>query len=71
MDILLVMPCACTHVLRTPPLQASLLASLVVQGFDQNLNEDKILFRSTIIRILWIIHWVLEVQDTFLSVLVP
>ena len=42
-----------------------------VQGFDQNLDVDEPLFRSTIIRILRTIHRVLEVQDVFLDVLVP
>jgi nuclear pore complex protein Nup205 len=61
------------RVLTTSPLQASLLAYLVdgVQGFDQNLDVDEPLFRSTIIRILRTIHRVLEVQDVFLDVLVP
>jgi len=61
------------RILTTSPLQASLLAYLVdgVQGFDQNLDEDEPLFRSTITRILRIIHRVLEVQDVFLDVLVP
>ena len=61
------------RVLTTSPLQTSLLAYLVdgVQGFDQNLDVDEPLFRSTIIRILRIIHRVLEVQDVFLDVLVP
>jgi nuclear pore complex protein Nup205 len=61
------------RVLTTSPLQASLLAYLVdgVQGFDQNLDVNEPLFRSTIIRILRIIHRVLEVQDVFLDVLVP
>jgi nuclear pore complex protein Nup205 len=64
--------CILQRILTTSPLQASLLAYLVdgVQGFDQNLDEDEPLFRSTIIRILRIIHRVLEVQDIFLDVLV-
>jgi nuclear pore complex protein Nup205 len=61
------------RILTTSPLQTSLLAYLIdgVQGFDQNLDDDEPLFRSTIIRILRIIHRVLEVQDIFLDVLVP
>ena len=61
------------RVLTTSPLQASLLAYLIdgVQGFDQNLDDEEPLFRSTIIRVLRIIHRVLEVQDVFLDVLVP
>ena len=61
------------RILTTSPLQASLLAYLIdgVQGFDQNLDDDEPLFRSTIIRILRIIHRVLEAQDLFLDVLVP
>ncbi|KAH9982000.1 nucleoporin Nup186/Nup192/Nup205 [Russula compacta] len=61
------------RILTTSPLQASLLAYLIdgVQGFDQSLDDDEPLFRSTIIRILRIIHRVLEAQDLFLDVLVP
>ena len=61
------------RILTTSPLQASLFAYLVdgVQGFDQNLDSDEPLFRRTIIRILRVIHRVLEVQDVFLDVLVP
>ena len=61
------------RILTSSPLQASLLAYLAegVQGFDQGLNDDEPLFTSTIIRILRIIHRVLEVQDVFLDVLVP
>jgi nuclear pore complex protein Nup205 len=59
--------------LTSSPFQASLLAYLAegVQGFDQGLDDDEPLFSSTIIRILRIIHRVLEVQDVFLDVLVP
>ena len=61
------------RVLTTSPLQTSLLAYLIdgVQGFDQNLDDEEPLFRSTIIRVLRIIHRVLELQDVFLDVLVP
>ncbi len=61
------------RILTSSPLQASLLAYLAegVQGFDQNLDDDEPLFSSTIIRLLRIIHRVLEVQDVFLDVLVP
>ena len=61
------------RILTSSPLQTSLLAYLVdgVQGFDQSLDDDEPLFRSTIIRTLRIIHRVLEVQDVFLDVLVP
>ena len=61
------------RILTSSPLQASLLAYLAegVQGFDQSLDDDEPLFSSTIIRILRIIHRVLEVQDIFLDVLVP
>ncbi|KAI0289640.1 nucleoporin Nup186/Nup192/Nup205 [Russula brevipes] len=61
------------RILTMSPFQASLLAYLIdgVQGFDQNLDVDEPLFRSTITRILRIIHRVLEVQDVFLDVLVP
>ncbi|KAH9064457.1 nucleoporin Nup186/Nup192/Nup205 [Lactarius vividus] len=61
------------RILTTSPLQASLLAYLAegVQGFDQGLDDEEPLFSSTIIRILRIVHRVLEVQDVFLDVLVP
>ncbi|KAI0297000.1 nucleoporin Nup186/Nup192/Nup205 [Multifurca ochricompacta] len=61
------------RILTTSPLQAGLLSYLIdgIQGFDQGLDDEEPLFRSTIIRILRIVHRVLEVQDVFLDVLVP
>ncbi|KAI9512151.1 nucleoporin Nup186/Nup192/Nup205 [Russula earlei] len=61
------------RILTTSPFQTSLFAYLIdgIQGFDQNLDNDEPLFGGTIIRILRIIHRVLEVQDIFLDVLVP
>jgi nuclear pore complex protein Nup205 len=61
------------RILTNSPLQTSLLSYLAdgIQGFDQGLDDDEPLLKSTIIRVLRIVHRVLEVQDVFLDVLVP
>ncbi|KAK2465538.1 hypothetical protein APHAL10511_002430 [Amanita phalloides] len=54
-------------------LQSTILAYIVegVDGFEKEVSEDEPFFRSTIIRVLRIVHRVLEVQDIFLDVFVP
>ncbi|KAI0944532.1 hypothetical protein AcW1_002214 [Taiwanofungus camphoratus] len=54
-------------------LQGSILSYLVegVDGLDRSLAEEEPFFRTTIIRVLRIIHRVLEIQDIFLDVLIP
>ncbi|PCH43029.1 hypothetical protein WOLCODRAFT_121398 [Wolfiporia cocos MD-104 SS10] len=62
------------HRMLTPsPLQNSILSYLVegLNGFDRNLAEEELFFRTTITRVLRIIHRVLEIQDIFLDVLLP
>ncbi|KAI0063325.1 hypothetical protein BV25DRAFT_416650 [Artomyces pyxidatus] len=60
------------RLLTTSPLQASILMYLGdgVAGFDKGF-ENQPLFKSTVIRVLRIVHRVLEIQDAFLDVLVP
>ncbi|KAF5375401.1 hypothetical protein D9615_007995 [Tricholomella constricta] len=64
-----VMKCLLT---RTP-LQASILSYIVegVKGFEKDFAEEEPYFASTIIRVLRIVHRILEIQDIFLDVLVP
>ncbi|OCH88950.1 hypothetical protein OBBRIDRAFT_888752 [Obba rivulosa] len=61
------------RLLSSSPLQNSLLSYLVdgVNGFERGLAEEEPFFRSTIVRVLRIIHRVLEIQDIFLDVLIP
>ncbi|KAF7320904.1 Nucleoporin [Mycena chlorophos] len=61
------------RILTGSSLQKSLLTYIVegVAGFDKGLAEEEPYFGSTIIRVLRIIHRVLEVQDIFLDVLLP
>ncbi|KAI0317152.1 nucleoporin Nup186/Nup192/Nup205 [Amylostereum chailletii] len=61
------------RLLTRSPLQSSLLGYIVdgVEGFDKNLAEEEPIFKNTIIRVLRIVHRVLEIQDVFLDVLVP
>ncbi|KAH9976638.1 nucleoporin Nup186/Nup192/Nup205 [Lactifluus volemus] len=50
-------------------LQRILTNSPLQTSFDQGLDDDEPLLKSTIIRVLRIVHRVLEVQDVFLDVL--
>ncbi|KAL6308871.1 nucleoporin Nup186/Nup192/Nup205 [Sparassis latifolia] len=61
------------RMLTPSPLQNSILSYLVegVDGFDRGLAEEEAFFRSTIVRVLRMIHRILEIQDIFLDVLVP
>ncbi|KAG6890211.1 hypothetical protein C0995_010222 [Termitomyces sp. Mi166 len=61
------------RLLTRTPLQARILSYIVegVKGFEGDFADDEPFFRSTITRVLRIVHRVLESQDTFLDVLVP
>lgn len=61
------------RLLTNSPLQASVLSYLVegVEGFEKDLAEEEPYFRSTIIRVLRIVHRILEIQDIFMDILIP
>ena len=61
------------RLLTYTPFQNSILSYIIegVEGFDKNLAEEEPFFRNTIVRVMRIVHRVLEVQDLFLDVLVP
>lgn len=61
------------RLLTNSPLQASILSYIVdgVEGFEKEFADEEPFFRRTIIRVLRIVHRVLEIQDIFLDVLVP
>ncbi|PFH47615.1 hypothetical protein AMATHDRAFT_67405 [Amanita thiersii Skay4041] len=61
------------RLLTNSPLQASILSYIVdgIEGFEKEFSEEEPLFGSTVIRVLRIVHRVLEVQEIFLEVLVP
>ncbi|KAJ3730809.1 hypothetical protein C8R42DRAFT_715470 [Lentinula raphanica] len=54
-------------------LQGVVLSYVVegLLGFEKGFAEEEPFFKSTIIRVLRIVHRVLEIQDIFLDVLVP
>ncbi|KAF8122127.1 nucleoporin Nup186/Nup192/Nup205 [Boletus edulis] len=55
------------------PLQSTILSYIVngIEGFEHELPSEEPYFLLTIIRVLCIIHRVLEIHDLFLDVLVP
>ncbi|KAA1466852.1 hypothetical protein DENSPDRAFT_57546 [Dentipellis sp. KUC8613] len=61
------------RLLTNSALQASILTYLVdgVDGFDKGFGDDEPIFPRTIVRVLRIIHRVLEIQDVYLDVLIP
>jgi nuclear pore complex protein Nup205 len=61
------------RLLTNSPLQASVLSYIVdgVEGFEKDFADEEPFFRSTIVRVLRVVHRVLEIQDIFLDVLVP
>jgi len=61
------------RLLTNSALQASLLSYIVegVEGFEKEFAEEEPYFRSTIVRVLRIVHRILEIQDIFIDVLVP
>ncbi|KAF8128258.1 hypothetical protein EV363DRAFT_1510622 [Boletus edulis] len=62
-----------TRLLTNSPLQSTILSYIVdgIEGFEHELPSEEPYFLLTIIRILHIIHQVLEIQDVFLNILVP
>ncbi|KAH0834004.1 hypothetical protein J3R83DRAFT_11240 [Lanmaoa asiatica] len=62
-----------TRLLTNSPLQSTILSYIVdgIEGFERELPFEEPYFLLTIIRVLRIIHRVLEIQDVFLDVLVP
>ncbi|RDB19677.1 hypothetical protein Hypma_013316 [Hypsizygus marmoreus] len=61
------------RLLTQSSLQASVLSYIVegVKGFEKEFADEEPFFRSTIVRVLRIVHRVLEIQDLFLDVLIP
>ncbi|KAI0351635.1 hypothetical protein OH77DRAFT_1429461 [Trametes cingulata] len=61
------------RLLTSSPLQASILSYLVqgLDGFEKGLAEEEPSYRTTIVRVLRIVHRVLEAQDIFLDVFLP
>ena len=61
------------RLLTNTPLQASILSYIVdgLEGFEKGLADEEPYFRHTIIRVLRIVHRVLEIQDIFLDVFLP
>ena len=62
-----------TRLLTNSPLQNTILSYIVdgIEGFEREFPSEEPFFLLTIIRVLRIIHRVLEIQDVFLDVLVP
>lgn len=62
-----------TRLLTNSPLQSTILSYIVdgIEGFERELPSEEPYFLQTIVRVLRIIHRVLEIQDVFLDVLVP
>ncbi|RDX43688.1 hypothetical protein OH76DRAFT_1188692 [Lentinus brumalis] len=61
------------RLLTATPLQTSILSYVVegLNGFETGVAQEEPYYRTTIIRVLRIIHRVLEVQDIFLDVFLP
>ncbi|KAJ3825387.1 nucleoporin Nup186/Nup192/Nup205 [Lentinula raphanica] len=61
------------RMLTSSNLQGVVLSYVVegLLGFEKGFAEEEPFFKSTIIRVLRIVHRVLEIQDIFLDVLVP
>ncbi|KAF9219350.1 hypothetical protein BS17DRAFT_804452 [Gyrodon lividus] len=62
-----------TRLLTNSPLQTTILSYIVdgIEGFERELPSEEPYFLLTIVRVLRIIHRVLEIQDIFLDVLIP
>ncbi|RPD60781.1 hypothetical protein L227DRAFT_653063 [Lentinus tigrinus ALCF2SS1-6] len=61
------------RLLTSTPLQSLILSYLVegLDGFEKGVAQEEPYYRTTIIRVLRIIHRVLEIQDIFLDVFLP
>lgn len=60
------------RLLTNTPLQSTILAYVVegLAGFEKGIADEEPFFLSTILRVLRIIHRVLEIQDLFLDVFI-
>lgn len=61
------------RLLTNSHLQSSILSYIVegIEGFEKEVSEEEPFFRNTIIRVLRIVHRVLEIQDIYLDVFIP
>jgi nuclear pore complex protein Nup205 len=61
------------RLLTSSPFQDSILSYIVegVEGFDRQFADEEPFFHSTIVRVLRIVLRVLEIQDSFLDILIP
>lgn len=61
------------RLLTSTSLQGSILEYVVngLEGFEKGFADEELFFRSTITRVLRIVHRVLEIQDIFLDVFIP
>ncbi|KAH9929472.1 nucleoporin Nup186/Nup192/Nup205 [Fomitopsis serialis] len=61
------------RLLTASTLQTNMLSYLVdgLDGLDRGFAEEEYFFRTTIVRVLRIIHRVLDIQDVFLDVFLP
>ncbi|KAK0478734.1 nucleoporin Nup186/Nup192/Nup205 [Armillaria novae-zelandiae] len=61
------------RMLTSSGLQRSILSYVVegVEGFDKGFAGEEYFFANTIVRVLRIVHRILEIQDIFLDVLIP
>ncbi|KAG1728877.1 nucleoporin Nup186/Nup192/Nup205, partial [Suillus paluster] len=61
------------RLLTTSLLQTSILTYIVdgIEGFEKGFADEEPHFKNTIVRVLRIVHRVLDIQDIFLDVLVP
>ena len=61
------------RLLTETPLQTCVLSYLVdgLEGLEKGFADEEPFFRNTILRVLRIVHRVLEIQDIFLDVFIP
>ncbi|KAH9922299.1 nucleoporin Nup186/Nup192/Nup205 [Epithele typhae] len=61
------------RMLISSPLQVAIISYLAegLDGFDKGLAQEEPYYRTTIIRVLRIVHRVLEIQDIFLDIFLP
>lgn len=61
------------RLLTNSPLQSNLLTYIIegVGGFEKEVPVEEPFFLTTMVRVLRIVHRVLEIQDIFLDVLIP
>ncbi|PPQ70405.1 hypothetical protein CVT25_000888 [Psilocybe cyanescens] len=61
------------RLLTRTPLHSSIMSYIAdgLEGFEKGLADEEPFFRNTIIRVLRIVHRVLEIQDIFFDVFLP